>query len=215
MNKNQRVPLAIGSTAAILTTAVLASLHFSKVNVERSFVFVPESVVIDTEVAPKYAQEALREMNERLEPLGLGAPKQVQAPIGYCSVKLEGKGLMVPCREGSVVITAWGNLEIPREEFTIARAVHPQSKDWCTILLPPDFSTDLEPMEEEGERRAEFPSQIPSITLGHEWLHCLGFEHAKTSVFGLKKVFASPTGHLMNPDLTKSGWGLEGISRED
>lgn len=192
--------LAIGGTLAAVTSALVVGLHLSRPTVPRAYTWEPGGIALVD--APPHAAAALRAARPHLASWGHRPPDVVLgAPVEDCD------GL--PCRAGWVVVTTWD--PEPGAEDVLARAVHPPAGGWCTILLPRSYaerelvSLPWDDGDEGGGAPELLPPDIAAITVAHELLHCLGYGHAVT------RGIASPTGHVLNPDLRRAGWSGAGI----
>lgn len=172
-----------------------------------------QSLVVDTTV-PEWVHDAIPTVRARM-------PEGYELPGSYMRLSKYDVGLggmmmcehpghtePLPCVKDSIVITLWDRdmAECSGDKCEIGHAY--LGEDWCTIMLPPSVEDAL-PISVLTDPEVNIPPDLAEMVLGHEWIHCRGVGHVRTTLIG--PIYSIPTGALMHPNALKSGWGHHGI----
>lgn len=118
-----------------------------------------------------------------------------------------------PCNPGKVTLDLFAGQRWKEDHFGVCVKPGKDSlgpSDWATIMVP---STVDATIPEGGlEDMPSLPKDAKALVLAHEVGHCLaGLSHNHGPSIGGCARLNPKTGHLMNPNIYKTGWGDEAL----
>lgn len=189
-----RVNNAIVTVAMVvgLAMAVLLIVAHRIVSVDNNDPWVPSGILIEPS-APAYVESAL----------ATAAKRGVTIP--YPVIRRDATEICdgLPCSPDHIVVMLWTQSSADCALNDSCEVGHFTRRGRsCTIEVPPNIKSVM-PVG------ADLPADPEALMLAHEVQHCMGYGHAYLRL--TTGIIMEPTGHLMNPRLSDSGWSTQGM----
>lgn len=226
VEQQKKIGLAIGIPFTVLVVGLLIYGNFigkSANPIESTWEYRPVLYICDT--APKWAQPDTEEVAQALkfwEDRGWAFSNIETGPCpNLCTGRDEdGSETQTTCMRGKVTLDLFsgnywkedhaGVCVKPTKEFL-------GTNDWATIMIPAviygDDGLDFAGGDFPAGSPPLLPADVEAMVLAHEVGHCLaglGHNIGPVVIPGCATL-DSKTGHIMNPNVYKGGWGDEAV----
>jgi len=202
MNRNDRnigsaIDLFIGAIV-VCSLVYLNACATAIVPRNASWEAPPDVWICDT--APAWTTDSISKARDFWADQGVSMGTVLRGPCD----DLCGEKRLVPCIKRAIVVDLRDSGAYAEEHADETISPEGEVRQWSAILVPQVILGSDDPTS-----MRILPADVNDIVMAHALGHALGYGHTYTPMIG--GFMAIKTGHVMHPEITKAGWGTEGI----